>query len=1102
MITDNLVVNGLIKVTSQAEVNTLTVNQVNDTSGEDIAQLQGATSNVQEQINALATSYDESIDNSTEFKTGVANAVNSLSDESNLTTASTLAEVLDTIGTVETKNYQKRRLLNSSDDLNNVTKNGFYDILGTSQPINIPSGTSGANAMLEVFDLPDMNITCQVYHKFDLIFGMDTYIRRCESGTWTSWIHNYGTGTATTPGVTKLYTGTGSNTDGTMTQKAILSALNLKSDCKLLTNENLDSVTSPGFYNAGGGNTVSNKPSGVDHFGLIVIHRASGKYYTQIIFNDTSSYRRFCVNGTWGSWAQDKLTDTTYSAATQSSNGLMISSDKKKLDFTNVVYGTCSTDAATAAKVVTISGNTSWVLQKGAIIIVKFSATNTASSVTLNVNGTGAKSIWYSSAVYTGTSSAICGTANRNFTYVYDGTYWVWLSGGADANTTYSPATLGSGYGTCSTDAATAAKVVTLSNYALVTGGFVSVKFTYAVPASATMNINGKGAKAIYYAGAAITAGIISAGDTATFIYNGSQYHLVSIDRSAIGVKGNAESAYRHGNVNITPANIGALSTSGGTVTGTISSSLATNTYLAGNKGSAIINSTAGAGTYVMLSKMNSTNGYFTQGVYNGNYHLQYTAKSTVDAGTNGVTKSVTLLDESGNSSFPGELNVAGCINVAYPQAIRVRHVDGSNNGELYLNYNNPTQKVHIGNAGYGFTSNGSIYNGYTYRNYLPRVAKSCAYQPGASTGIWEEFTAGDSYSLPTNAWYHIFTGQGADANYNTQLALGMTTTNIAYRNRDAGTWGPWQTVLTSGNYKSYLGSADCLTGFAYRTTSSPWGSSTGTHVTGFHIEGCEIAFMKNNPSSGKLSAKIDGYFYQNEGQYRVLDTTDYDTLKSNFQAGVDSIYNAIVAQGTTPASKSLSDVTAGIAKLGSSRYRCVSWSYIHNANSSASSSATEYFNLVTSSSWLQVCSSSENSWYKTTRSELAGKLSSDSFAVCRISGYGSNSGIRRGNGYSSGTTTASYRYLHDITIIANNYTTSNISMGHGTNSVTFLSGLYGRWYDCNLTEDSSSTHKSQDVWFNIDQAFGGVQVTFGYSGARTLWLRGNIKFEFWVFYK
>ena len=101
----------------------------------------------------------------------------------------------------------------------------------------------------------------------------------------------------------------------------------------------------------------------------------------------------------------------------------------------------------------------------------------------------------------------------------------------ADNNSTYTNMSLGNGYGTCATEEATTAKVVTLSNYALQTGGQVSVKFTYAVPASATMNINSKGAKNIYYKGAAITAGVIKAGDIATFIYDGTQYQLIAIDR-------------------------------------------------------------------------------------------------------------------------------------------------------------------------------------------------------------------------------------------------------------------------------------------------------------------------------------------------------------------------------------------------------------------------------------------------------------------------------------------------------------------------------------------------------------------------------------------
>lgn len=94
------------------------------------------------------------------------------------------------------------------------------------------------------------------------------------------------------------------------TEGEINTLLDVKAVNKVLTNEDLNTITTPGFYSASGGNTVTNKPSDIDNFGLIVIHKASGSYYTQILFYDTVSYRRICANGTWGSWTQDKLTDT------------------------------------------------------------------------------------------------------------------------------------------------------------------------------------------------------------------------------------------------------------------------------------------------------------------------------------------------------------------------------------------------------------------------------------------------------------------------------------------------------------------------------------------------------------------------------------------------------------------------------------------------------------------------------------------------------------------------------------------------------------------------------------------------------------------------
>ena len=80
----------------------------------------------------------------------------------------------------------------------------------------------------------------------------------------------------------------------------------------LASNTNLNSITTPGFYSCGGGNSISNKPSNIDAIGLIVTHNASGGYYTQILTtsSNANTYRRTCLNGTWSGWTQDKYTDT------------------------------------------------------------------------------------------------------------------------------------------------------------------------------------------------------------------------------------------------------------------------------------------------------------------------------------------------------------------------------------------------------------------------------------------------------------------------------------------------------------------------------------------------------------------------------------------------------------------------------------------------------------------------------------------------------------------------------------------------------------------------------------------------------------------------
>ena len=295
-------------------------------------------------------------------------------------------------------------------------------------------------------------------------------------------------------------------------------------------------------------NTASNPTLNVNNTGAKNIW-----YNTALITTSNLGYAgtanrpmRYVYDGTqwvWIGWSIDS--NTTYStmsiaemlagtATTQRS--VTAETLNPAVQALSTAYGTCTGQAANQNKVVTIA-DSNWTLRVGAAIYVKFDANNTYSAtasapVTLNVNSTGAKQIYAAnSATPTGTNTTYFGRANYVNQYVYDGTYWVWAGSSADNNTTYSQAGLGQGYGTCSTAAATAEKAVTLSSYALAVNGIVSVRFTYAVPAGATLNINSKGAKPIFYKNAAITAGVIAAGDVATFIYNGTNYYLIAIDR-------------------------------------------------------------------------------------------------------------------------------------------------------------------------------------------------------------------------------------------------------------------------------------------------------------------------------------------------------------------------------------------------------------------------------------------------------------------------------------------------------------------------------------------------------------------------------------------
>ena len=220
-------------------------------------------------------------------------------------------------------------------------------------------------------------------------------------------------------------------------------------------------------------------------------------------------------------------------------------------------YGTCATAAATKDKAVTVSADQNFKLRVGAIVGVKFSYTNTYSSstenpITLNVNGTGAKNIWYntthSGAGNTGTYTTIYGVANRYTWYMYDGTYWVWIHFGVVSNSNTIPSAQ------CETAAATAAKFASCTNHTLTANTYLLFNIRYAntVAGAITMNVDSSGAKPVYINDEPSSASnhTLPAGTYIAF-YNGTNWYF----RTDGVIPGRAQRA-AYGTARRTSANI------------------------------------------------------------------------------------------------------------------------------------------------------------------------------------------------------------------------------------------------------------------------------------------------------------------------------------------------------------------------------------------------------------------------------------------------------------------------------------------------------------------------------------------------------------------
>ena len=196
-----------------------------------------------------------------------------------------------------------------------------------------------------------------------------------------------------------------------------------------LTNEDLNKITTYGFYYGGGSNSVTNKPAGIDAFGLHV-YRSAGGYVIQELtggnINERSKYiRQYAAGGVWTSWTTEAIfsntpvdgrivvTDGT-EGKVKSSNYTIASSVPANAKFTDTVYTHPSyTEKASGLYKVTVD-NKGHVSAATAVTKSDITALGIPGQDTNTTYTVGTESYSGTTKLYGSTGTSTDGTMTRN----------------------------------------------------------------------------------------------------------------------------------------------------------------------------------------------------------------------------------------------------------------------------------------------------------------------------------------------------------------------------------------------------------------------------------------------------------------------------------------------------------------------------------------------------------------------------------------------------------------------------------------------------------------------------------------------------------------
>lgn len=141
--------------------------------------------------------------------------------------------------------------------------------------------------------------------------------------------------------------------------------------------------------------------------------------------------------------------------------------------------------------------------------------------------------------------------------------------------------------------------------------------------------------------------------------------------------------------------------------------------------------------------------------------------------------------------------------------------------------------------------------------------------------------------------WWHILQAAWNDEyRWNSQIAFPTQNRNgMYYRSGldDNTKWGSWVKLLDTNNYSGVLDSryyteseVDSLLDAKLNRQNLSYGTwnPRGYNLAAdYFYNGGDLSISE---SGGQIHVSVDGYFWQNEGRYRVLDTSDVAGLKDN----------------------------------------------------------------------------------------------------------------------------------------------------------------------------------------------------------------------------